>query len=99
MKYDFLATLWLYQGDGAWVFVNLPKDISAEIKTITQTMRKGFGSVKVSASVKGVTWDTSMFPDSKTQSFVLPIKKDVRNTASITVGDTCRFLVQLKDIL
>lgn len=100
MDFKFNAKLWLYHGEGAWVFVTLPKDISHDIRVVIKNMpRRGFGSLKVNVEVDGVSWDTSIFPDSKSKSYILPIKKDIRKKASISVGDTCEFKVQIKDVL
>ena len=63
MKYSFRAELWLWQGQGAWHFITLPKDISAEIKEAFGTGRPGFGSIRVTATIKDHIWKTSIFPD------------------------------------
>jgi hypothetical protein len=99
MNFEFSAELWLYQGDGAWVFVTLPADISEDIKLFASGLpRKGFGSVKVTAEVSGVKWDTSIFPDTRLRAYLLPIKKTVRNKASISAGDKCIFKIQIDDL-
>jgi UTP-glucose-1-phosphate uridylyltransferase len=38
-------------------------------------------------------WSTSIFPDTKRKTFVLPLKKSIREKEALTVGD--RPLVQL----
>jgi hypothetical protein len=47
----------------------------------------GFGSVRVRAEIGGVAWSTSVFPDSRSQSFLLPVKAEVRRKAGVTAGD------------
>ncbi len=98
MEYTFKAKPWLYDGAGAWVFVTLPGDISDEIKVLTSEYRKGFGSVKVKAEVKGISWHTSIFPDKKSGSYLLPIKKEIRTNALISIGKACEFVIQVKDV-
>ena len=73
-------------GKGSWVFATVPVDEADEIKEIVPR-RRGFGSVKVLASVGGVAWTTSIFPDSKTDTFVLPVKAAVRKKAGVDLGD------------
>lgn len=48
----------------------------------------GFGSVRVEVTIGSTTWRTSLFPDSKLGSYVLPVKKAVRTAEGLDVGDT-----------
>ncbi|NYD79274.1 DUF1905 domain-containing protein [Arthrobacter cupressi] len=50
--------------------------------------RRGFGSVKVTATVAGTSWDTSIFPDSKSGSYLLPVKRSIRMAAGLREGDS-----------
>lgn len=95
----FTAELWLYPGSGAWVFVTLPDDIAHTIRDVAKTMpKRGFGSLKVIALVNGVEWKTSIFPDSASHSYLLPIKKEIRTKASISIGDMCDFSIKIVDV-
>ena len=85
--FTFDAELYLWKDDGSWVFVTVPLDVSEEIDDIVPD-RKGFGSVKVDVQIGATRWDTSIFPDSKSGCFVLPLKKAVRTAENIDVGDT-----------
>ena len=86
MKRTFDAELWEWEGDAAWHFVTLPTDIADDIADVAPA-GTGFGSVRVEVTVGGTTWRTSLFPDKKTGSYVLPVKKSVRQAESLTVGD------------
>lgn len=97
MKYEFSAELWLWEGQGAWHFVTLPKDISAEIKEVFGKGQPGFGSVRVKATIKDYTWKTSIFPDNKSKAYLLPVKAEVRKKTNIQAGDMPK--VSLKIIL
>ena len=55
--------------------------------TSSYSFRKGFGSIKVTAEIAGHMWQTSVFPDSKSGSYLLPVKKSVRAAARISAGD------------
>jgi hypothetical protein len=87
LRYSFKAPLWRYAGPAAWHFLTLPKDLAVEIRENTAHARGGFGSVKVLASVSGHRWSTSLFPDTESGSYLLPVKKAVRAAASIDEGD------------
>ena len=79
------------KGD-SWVFLTVPRDESEEIKEIAPS-GKGFGSVKVECRIADPSndgefvWRTSVFPDSKSGCFVLPLKKAARKAADVDVGD------------
>jgi hypothetical protein len=83
--YQFTAPLWEYPGEGRWYFVTVPEDVSDEITDLTEGRRKGFGSVRVSVTVGGSTWQTSVFP-TKTGTYVLPIKKPIRTAEGLLDG-------------
>jgi hypothetical protein len=87
MTYNWTSELWEYPGEGGnWYFITLPKDSSEEILDITAEGRKGFGSVRVRVTVGQSTWSTSIFPDSKSGCYMLPVKKDVRVKEHLTAG-------------
>ena len=90
INFTFTGKCWLWQGKGAWHFITLPQDKSEEIKFFSDNhfgKRRGWGSVRVSASIGGTLWDTSIFPDSKSGAYILPIKFEVRKKQKIVAGD------------
>ena len=90
--------MWIHIGENPWYFVTMPPDQSDEIAEITAPMRKGFGSVRVEANVGTFTWLTSIFPDSKTGCYVLPIKKQIRLGANLEVGVPASVDIRLVDV-
>lgn len=86
-SYRFSAELWRYDGASAWHFITLPFDEADEIDERTPHLQRGFGSVKVRVRIGGTTWDTSLFPDTKRESFILPVKKPVRLAEGLAAGD------------
>lgn len=85
--YAFAAELWLHPGEAGWHFLTVPPEIGAGIAERTTAARRGFGSVRVTAAVDGITWRTSLFPDATTRSYLLPVKKGVRTAARLRAGD------------
>ncbi len=79
------SELWLWSG-GSWHFVTVPQEESDEIRAHSILNRGGFGSVKVEATINGVSWRTSVFPQ-KSGGYLLPVKKEVRCSAGIAAGD------------
>jgi hypothetical protein len=97
--YEFEGVLWLWQArqatePGSWVFVSLPFDVSDEIEA-QAVPGKGFGSVRVEVTLGSSTWRTSLFPSAEEKTYVLPVKKPVRRTEGLEVGDTCSVSVRL----
>lgn len=86
-SYSFRAELWLYPGEAGWHFLTVPPDVAEDLREQGTASRKAFGSVKVTAEIGGHTWQTSVFPDSKSGSFLLPVKKAVRAAAHVSAGD------------
>lgn len=86
-SYSFRAELWHYPGESGWHFLTLPPDVADDLREEAAAFRKGFGSVRVSAEISGHAWQTSVFPDSKSGSYLLPVRKAVRTAAGISAGD------------
>jgi hypothetical protein len=97
-SFEFAAPLWQYPGDSGWHFVSVPAEVSADIADLTGGTRRGFGSVRVAVTVGGTSWRTSIFPDSKTSTFLLPVKKAVRVGEHLDVGDDVRVRVEIVDL-
>ena len=99
MVVDFESELWVWAArrDDSWTFVSLPAEASEEIRELTGGQRRGFGAVRVRASIGGTTWKTSIFPDSARGAYVLPIKRDVRGAESLAAGDVASVAVELVD--
>ena len=75
-----------WSGEAAWFFLTLPGGLADEIRARTEHV--GFGSVRVTATIGGTTWATSVFPDATTGSYVLPVRAAVRRAEGIGDGDT-----------
>jgi Domain of unknown function (DUF1905) len=87
-SYEFHAELWLNPGEAGWHFVTLPPEVADDIKERTAASSKAFGAVKVTANIGGHSWQTSLFPDAQRGTYLLPVKKAVRDRAGIGTGDT-----------
>ena len=86
MEYQFEGTVFRWAANPAFFLVSLPKDASDEIKEMSEGLTNGFGSLKVEAQVGAVFWKTSIFPESKTGLFDLPLKAEVRKKNNLVEG-------------
>jgi hypothetical protein len=91
----FTAELWLYPGKGGWHFVTMPADVADELRARAGGPRRGFGSVRVKVTLGSTTWETSAFPDSKSRSYLLPVKADARRRERVEDGDTVTITLEL----
>jgi len=88
MKLEFTAKIWLYPGESAnWHFVTLDKASAEQVKTSQERVkRRGWGAVKVKATIGKTSWDTSIFPDKQSGRYLLPIKASVRKKEKVGQG-------------
>jgi hypothetical protein len=95
-QYKFTANVWLYSGKAGWHFVSLPTDISGDIKREFGDRSRGWGSLPVEVSLGLTTWTTSIFPDKKAGTYLLPLKAEVRKKEVFKEGDSLKFVLELK---
>ena len=81
--YKFTSEVWLYPGMAGWHFISLPKNQSEAIKKKFGANARGWGSLRVSVTIGKTTWKTSIFPDKKSGTYLLPLKADVRKKEGI----------------
>lgn len=87
LSYQIDAPIWLYTGKTAWHFITIPEDISGHIKAFCEQKTPGFGSVRVKVTIGTTSWNTTLFPDSKTKCYGLPIKAGIRKKNKLFAGD------------
>jgi hypothetical protein len=95
MRVSFVADLWEHAGEGSWHFVTVPEELSEQLRDAGGE-RRGFGSLRVRATVGATTWETSVFP-SKDGVFVLPVKKPVRRAEGLEAGEPVAVELALRD--
>jgi hypothetical protein len=87
-KYRFTTKVWLYPGMAGWHFASVDTDVSAQIKKNREGKpRIGWGSVPVTATIGNTTWNSSLFPDKKSGTYLLPLKAQIRKKESIGADD------------
>ena len=98
VEFRFSSEVSRWSGDSAWHFATVPRAVSEMIREETDGRRGGFGSVKVAARIGETEFSTSVFPDSKSQCFVLPVKKAVRRAEEIEDGDPVEITLRLINV-
>ena len=87
MKYRFTDKIWQYHGKGSWVFVSLPKNLAAEIRSSNQVFEKGWGRLSVTAIIGELKWKTALWFDTKLDTYLLPLKAEIRKKGKLAVED------------
>jgi len=87
------SQLWRWTGgeNGSWHFLTISGAAGGAF-TETALMRRlegmarGFGSLKVTATIGETSWQTSVFPSRET-GWMLPVKAAVRKAEGLSEGD------------
>jgi hypothetical protein len=95
LSINFTAKVWLYNGHSAWHFISLPKTLSAKIKKLFLGLERGWGSLPVKVTIGESEWRTSIFPDTKTKSYLLPLKAGIRKKENLKVGDKVKVSLEI----
>ncbi len=86
--YRFNSKVVLWQGAAAWHFAYLEHAVAQKIRKGQEGKpRIGWGSVPVTATIGKTTWKSSIFPDKKSGTYLLPLKAEVRKAEGIASGD------------
>jgi hypothetical protein len=83
---SFDAEVIEWRGPSPFYFAAVPDAHIGEIRWAAQQASYGWGVVPVEASIRGVTFRTSLFP--RDGGYLLPLKDAVRKPAGIAPGDT-----------
>ncbi|MDG1707876.1 MAG: DUF1905 domain-containing protein [Emcibacteraceae bacterium] len=101
LDFTITSAIYLYQGKGAWYFIRVEGEKAEQIKFFTDPKntgrkRRGWGSVKVKATVGETTWETSIFPSKERGDYVLPVKAAVRKAEKLLDGNqvTVRLVIK-----
>ena len=81
---------------GAWRFARVPEDISAKIKEMQKgRLRRGWGAVYARVKVGKSEWTTSVFPDRHSNTYILPLKKQIRYEGNLYDGSDINVSMQI----
>jgi hypothetical protein len=87
IRYGFTEKVWKYDGPAGWHFVSLPGETSTEIRQMLKGQEEGWGRLKATAKVGDSEWKTAIWFDTKSNTYLLPVKAEVRKKEQIKVAD------------
>lgn len=93
IKYEFSAKPWQYPGPNGWFFVSLPAAMSAEIRSLLKSEEEGWGRLKATAQIGNTKWDTAIWFDTKHNTYLLPLKAEVRKKENISTDKMIKAIV------
>ncbi|MBL7713264.1 MAG: DUF1905 domain-containing protein [Chitinophagaceae bacterium] len=64
-----------------------------EIRSALQSGEEGWGRLKASAQVGSSTWETAIWFDTKANTYLLPLKTDIRKKEKLATGQTINVIV------
>lgn len=96
IEFDAEVYRWSARSDSYWYFAEVPEELSADVRELTAPFARGFGSVRVDATVGGTTWRTSIFPGSS-GAYSLPLKRAVRDAEHLVEGGPVTVRLRLVD--
>ncbi len=83
IRYEFEGKMWKPNSPGGWYFIALPKQLSKEIRENLKWPEEGWGRMKAAALINKVEWETAIWFDKKMETYLLPIKADIRKKTGI----------------
>ena len=87
ITYKFTAPVWKHYATGGWYFVSLPTEFSEEIRKNMKWQEEGWGRMKTTAKIRETLWDTAIWYDTKLNTYILPLKSDIRKKEKIEIGN------------
>jgi hypothetical protein len=95
VSYAFDALLWRSDGPGGWHFVSLPPEMSSEIRLHFQSEEQGWGRLSAEVTLGSIAWESALWFDTKRNTYLLPIKTEIRREARLTADATLSVVVRI----
>lgn len=93
IKYQFSAKPWQHATPGGWYFVSLPVEMAKEIRENLKWQEEGWGRLKVTARTGNSQWETAIWFDTKHNTYLLPLKAEIRKKEQIEINKDIKFTV------
>ncbi|WP_035483138.1 DUF1905 domain-containing protein [Gaetbulibacter saemankumensis] len=87
IQYHFSAKIWQHNAPGGWHFTSVPNFISKEIRENLKWQEEGWGRMKAIAEIGSKRWETAIWFDTKRNTYILPIKAEIRKKLNLTTND------------
>ena len=95
IKYEFSEQTWRHNGSSGWHFVSLPKSVAKEIRQNLKNEEEGWGRLKGQAKTRNTEWKTAIWFDTKLDTYLLPLKAEIRKKEKINPGQNINVSIWL----
>jgi hypothetical protein len=86
MNLEFTAQSIEWRGPAPFLFVPVPPDLSAEIKSISSMATYGWGCIPATVRIGTTTYTTSLFP--RDGLYLVGVKVAIQKAENVKVGET-----------
>jgi hypothetical protein len=93
IKFAFSAKAWQHTSPGSWYFVSLPEELAQEIRKGLKSEEEGWGRLKAKAKIGNSEWKTAIWFDTKRNTYLLPLKAEIRKKEHIEVGKNVETII------
>lgn len=93
MDVEFEGPVIHWRGPAPFLFVVVPPDEAAEIRSVATQFTYGWGVIPVTVVLGGTTWTTSLFP--RDEGYLVPLKVKVRTAEKVAEGDVVALRMRL----
>jgi len=93
IKYQFSAKIWQYAAPGGWYFMSLPTELAKEIRDNLKWQEEGWGKLKENFEIGNNKWETAIWFDTKRNTYLLPIKAEIRKKENLEIGKSTETIV------
>jgi hypothetical protein len=90
IEYKFTAKVYHYSTSAdmvGWTIVLLPKEMANEIREQLKWQEEGWGRMKITAKIGNSEWKTSIWFDTKHETYMLPLKAEIRKKEKLKVDE------------
>lgn len=84
---------------GAWHMMHVDAKKSAQIRKAHGAVKRGFGSIPVTAKIGKTSWDTSIFYENRSKTYILPLKLKIRQVEGLSEGDSVSYTLTIVETL
>lgn len=95
VRHRIEGTVMVYPGGGGWRFLPLPLRTAKRIRAQWAMHARAWGSLPVEVTLGKSVWNTSLFPDTRSGTYLLPLKAEVRRKERVADGDTVACTVRV----
>lgn len=97
-SFTLSTPLWIWTSDKApasWHFLTIAGEVAEAIRVgalmyrleMGHAQKRGWGSIKITATIGDTHWETSIFPAKDAGGYMLPVKASVRKAEKLVAGD------------